>query len=314
MCNRISLLVESYLSYKHRLGFHLTQEALYLRSFAQYTEEINYNGSLSRTIVFQWCERGDSPSLVTKGRRYEPFVAFSAYAVAFDEESEQLPRCPYGNPHRRKRPHIYTPEETYLLMEQCSYLHAPDGLRALTVRTAIGLLWATGMRTSELIGLTPPDVDCTNDLIMIRSSKFNRDRIIPVLPVVSEHLSEYRSQIKEIVTASAFQSSFFLTTGGKPLNRSAFEYAFRIIRSVVDASDSEYGHARLYDFRHTFATRTIRNWLKNGVDANSRLFLLSTYMGHIHAEDTYWYLSATPELLDLSSGLYEKQFGGDGDG
>ena len=310
MCNRISSLVESYLSYKHRLGFQMTPEAIYLRSFAQYTEEIHYNGPLSRAIVFQWCERGDSPSLVTKGRRYEPFAAFSDYAVAFDEASEQLLRRPYGNPHRRKRPHIYTLEETCLLMEQSSHLHAPDGLRSLTVRTAIGLLWATGMRTSELIGLAPPDVDCANDLIIIRSSKFNRDRIIPVLPVVSEQLSQYRSQIKEIVTASAFQSSFFLTTGGKPLNRSAFEYAFRLIRSVIDASDSDYRYARLYDFRHTYATRTVRNWLKSSEDANAKLFLLSTYLGHVHIEDTYWYLSATPELLDLSSGLYEKQFGG----
>ena len=49
--------------------------------------------------------------------------------------------------------------------------------------------------------------------------------------------------------------------------------------------------------RHTFASRTILGWLEQDIDVNAKLYLLSTYMGHNHPEDTYWYLSATPELL-----------------
>ena len=83
------------------------------------------------------------------------------------------------------------------------------------------------------------------------------------------------------------------------------------IRDIIDVSDSGYPHARLYDFRHTFATRTIKNWFAQGMDVNAKLFLLSTYMGHIHPEDTYWYLSSTSELMDIASRKYENIFGGD---
>ena len=103
MNNRITALVSSYLDYKHRLGFQMTGEASYLNAFARYTEEIGYGGALTREIVFQWCERGDNPSLVTKGRRFEPLKALASYAAAFDTDTETLPRLPYGNPHKRIR-------------------------------------------------------------------------------------------------------------------------------------------------------------------------------------------------------------------
>jgi hypothetical protein len=50
--------------------------------------------------------------------------------------------------------------------------------------------------------------------------------------------------------------------------------------------------------------------MQDGQDVNKRLYTLTTYMGHCHPEDTYWYLSATPELMKLASSRYEKLFGG----
>lgn len=205
----------------------------------------------------------------------------------------------------------YTLDETCRLMEQCDHLYSPDGIRSLTMKTAIGLLWATGLRTSELVNLTISDVDFTNNLLNVCSSKFNKDRIVPLLPEVSDQLRSYRSQVESICNKVRLGNEFFITTGGKPFKRNAFEYAFQTIRDIIDVSDSGYPHARLYDFRHTFATRTIKNWLEQGMDVNAKLFLLSTYMGHIHPEDTYWYLSSTPELMDIASRKYEDIYGGD---
>lgn len=309
--NKITSLVESYLCYKHRLGFQMLSEALCLKAFAKYTEEIDYHGSLTREVVFRWCERGDSPSLVTKGRRFEPIKSFADYVNAFDPRSETLPKLPYGNPHKRVTPHIYTVEETLLLMDQCENLYSPDGIRSLTMKTAIGLLWATGLRTSELANLTIDDVDLSSNIIMVRKSKFNKDRIIPITEDVSHHLKDYRIQLSSMSSKAFCHKDFFLTTGGRKTNLRAFEYAFQKIRDVIDVSDSGYNHARLYDFRHSFATRTIKRWYEQGEDINSKLFLLSTYMGHAHPEDTYWYLSATPELMCLASEKYEAMYGGD---
>ena len=309
--NRITSLVESYLCYKRRLGFQMLTDALCLRAFARYTEETDYDDTLTREIVSRWCERGDNPPMVTKGRRFEPIKCFADYVNAFDPQSEVLPKLPYGNPHKRVAPHIYTLEETLLLMKCCENLYSPDGIRSLTMKTAIGLLWSTGLRPSELAKLSINDVDLSANLIMVRKSKFSKDRIIPITKDVSQRLKDYRLQIASICGIALYQKDFFLTTGGRTTNLRAFEYAFQKIRNVIDVNDSGYTHARLYDFRHTFATRTIKRWYEQGEDINSKLYLLSTYLGHIHPEDTYWYLSATPELMCLASEKYEALYGGD---
>ena len=310
MSNRITSLVKAYLDYKHHLGFQMTAESSFLNAFARYTRDIGYTGALTRRIVFEWCESGDNPSLVTKGRRFEPLKGLADYAAAFDPDSELLPHLPYGNPHKRIRPHIYTLDETCRLIDQCDHLYSPDGIRILTMKTAIGLLWATGLRTSELVNLNVQDVDLLEDLLNICSSKFNKDRIVPLPPDVADNLKSYRKQAEQLCGSARPAGKFFITTGGRALDRRAFEYAFQKIRDIIDVSDSGYSHARLYDFRHTFATRTLRNWLEQGADVNAKLFLLSTYMGHTHPEDTYWYLSSTPELMALASHRYETAYGG----
>lgn len=310
MANTISVIVKSYIDYKRNLGFQLVGESYYLRLFAKFTEDINYTGPITRDIVFKWCESGDNPSSVTKGRRFEPLKGLADYANAFDPASELLPKLPYGNPHKRKRPHIYTLEETCLLMEKSASLYSPDGIRALTMRTAIGLLWSTGLRTSELVNLKISDVDLDDGVILIQNSKFNKDRIIPLLQTVVEQLRLYRKDVETISKNTLMTDSFFVTTNGSPLKANALQYAFQKIRNCIEPENSEYKHVRLYDFRHTFATRTIKTWLEQQEDVNAKLFLLSTYMGHMHPEDTYWYLSSTPELMELSSHKYEDIYGG----
>lgn len=67
---------------------------------------------------------------------------------------------------------------------------------------------------------------------------------------------------------------------------------------------------RIHDLRHTFAVRTLLGWYRDDVDVQARLPLLSTYLGHVHPKDTYWYLSAAPELLTLASQRLERGLGG----
>jgi integrase len=58
---------------------------------------------------------------------------------------------------------------------------------------------------------------------------------------------------------------------------------------------------RLHDFRHRFAVNTLLRWYRRGVDVERHLPHLATYLGHAHVSDTYWYLTATPELLQLAA-------------
>lgn len=56
---------------------------------------------------------------------------------------------------------------------------------------------------------------------------------------------------------------------------------------------------RPHDLRHGFAVRTLLGWYRDGADVAARMPLLSTFLGHVDPANTYWYLSAAPELLAI---------------
>ena len=60
---------------------------------------------------------------------------------------------------------------------------------------------------------------------------------------------------------------------------------------------------RLRRLRHYYAVRTLLNWYRGDVDVDARLPELGTFLGHVHVSDTYWYISAVPELLQLAASL-----------
>ena len=73
-------------------------------------------------------------------------------------------------------------------------------------------------------------------------------------------------------------------------------------RACRRASIEPFGPHRLRpDLRHTFAVVTLRDWYHDGVDVRARLPLLSTMLGHVAPAATYWYLTATPDLLALAT-------------
>lgn len=311
-CNQITAQVEEYLQYMQGIGYSLEATSVTLRSFARFTRENNYDHPLTWKIVRSYCERGgaDVP-MKTKGRRFEAIAPFGHYASMFFPGSEQLPLLPYGRCHQRPRPHIYSDEEIVMLMEKSRTVYSPDGLRSLTLETVIGFMAVTGARTSEVVNLKLADVDFIDKLVLIRMGKNGKDRLLPLKDSVADTLRRYQKAIDEKISARRSpDSSFFVTTGGKPIGTRGIEYAFSRIRDCVDVSDSDYNVPILYHLRHTFACRTVRNWILDGQDVNKTLYTLTTYLGHCHPEDTYWYLSATPELMKLASSRYEEVFGG----
>lgn len=310
MNNSIPAFVDEYLEYKRSLGFKLTSEEDTLRSFAQYTISSNHNGTLTTEIVLEWAS-SNTDSDKTMGRRIEAIRPFSKYVRSFDENAEIIHSLIYKNVHDRPTPYIYSEEEATRLMDECRHLYSPDGIRAYSIETVIGLLWSTGLRPSEPVNLNIEDVDLDRNLLYIHGTKFSKERIVPIYKTVGARLSAYKQWIEHKLGTRHPSDPFFYTTGGRALTREAIRYAFSLIRSSIEATPTGYPQVRLYDFRHTFATNTIKKWIDQGIDANAKLHVLSTYLGHVKPEDTFWYLSATPELLQLTCSRYESLFGGD---
>lgn len=313
--NLISRQVEEYIAYKQALGYQIKIESQELRRFAAYTESIEHTGSLTVEIAFQWAAFKPEYSRWYMARRMETVRTFAKYICIFDPLTQLPPKGMFGQCHGRTIPYIFSTEEMGVLMEAAAQLHAPDGLRSTTIHTAIGLLWATGIRPNEACQLMEDDVDLTNGRLTIRETKFAKTRILPLHETTVSALQAYVKE-RDKLRKKEGSHHFFRMTGSSELKLRNFEYAWATIREQLLTGKTVWDRRppRLYDIRHSFACHTLLNWLKSGVDVNHKILYLSTYLGHVKVSDTYWYLTGTPELMQLASGHFERFFytnGGD---
>lgn len=90
----------------------------------------------------------------------------------------------------------------------------------------------------------------------------------------------------------------------QPAGEWTARYTFAKLSQHLGIRMSAKGHGRgprLHDMRHRFAARTLVQWYRTGLDVERELPKLATYLGHVHVHDTYWYLEAVPELLQLAT-------------
>ena len=96
--------------------------------------------------------------------------------------------------------------------------------------------------------------------------------------------------------------AFFVSATGRRMGREALNRTvMTLIREVGLEGRGARARPRPHDLRHTFAVHTLLDWYHAGEDIDQRMPLLSTYLGHVDPASTYWYLEATPELLELIS-------------
>jgi len=164
-------------------------------------------------------------------------------------------------------------------------------LRPHTWQTLIGLLACTGLRISEATHLRPSDVIWTDALLIIRESKYGKTRLVPLHPTALAPLWAYdRRRQKQFPLAQYF----FVSEQGNRLAPSTVDGTFSRLRKGIP---SHRRPPRLHDFRHTMASQVLQRWLASRQGAVNRVLILSRYLGHGHVEDTYWYLTALPQLL-----------------
>jgi integrase len=83
---------------------------------------------------------------------------------------------------------------------------------------------------------------------------------------------------------------------------------WRLSRKIGLRRPGDHTGPRVHDFRHRFAIRTLLGWYRDGIDVEQRLPTLSTYLGHTCVRDTYWYLSACPELMQEAARRLDRRW------
>jgi len=288
-----------YLQLRRSLGHELADVGRLLPSFVSY---LDAQGSSTVTIeaALGWAQQPATARVTSVGsRRMTAARGFARYLAGIDDGTQVPPLGLIPQPQRRRRPFIYPSADIDAVMDQIRCAIASP-LRVATYQTLIGLLAISGLRIGEAIKLDRSDIDWTTGVLLIRESKFGKSRLVPLHPSAMEVLAEH-ADLRDTLQPAPAEPSFFVSLTHKRLSYAVVCQAFRQLVDNAGVGAGAPSKPRLHDLRHTFTVRTMLEWYRSGQDVGAKLPALSTYLGHREPASTYWYLSATPELLALAA-------------
>jgi integrase/recombinase XerD len=302
--NTLNTHVDDYLRLRRALGFKLECEGRWLAELAAYVDAAGA-GTLTSELAIAWASQRASAGPNGWAKRLGVARKFATYLQTILPSTEVPPPGVFPARRHRPTPYLWSPQDIRGLLEGARTLRPP--LRGATHEAIFGLLAATGMRIGEAVGLQRDDADLGAGVITIRHAKFDRPRFVPLHATVTEALRRYTSERDRLCPRPA-STAFFVSSVGTRLNRSGVARTLRQITTTMGIR-TETVHPRLHDLRHSFAVRTLIEWQRSGVSVDEEIGVLSTYLGHVSPAGTYWYLSASPELMALAAERLDAPFG-----
>jgi integrase len=308
--SQIRQAVEEYLQLRRGLGFQLRGPGRLLHRFAAFAEQQKAT-HLTTALALRWAQQPADAKPATWAVRLQTVRRFAIWLGASDGRTEVPPAGLLRGRSERTRPYLYSDAEIANLVRAAGQIPSPAGLKGRTFATIFGLLAVTGMRISEALALDREDVDLPEGILRIRRSKFGKSRLVAVQESTRTILADYANARDRVVPRPA-SAGFFLCEGGNRVTVWASRYNFaKVSRQVglrAATKDWRHGHGpRLHDMRHRFAACTLLEWYRAGIEVEREIPKLATYLGHVHINETYWYLEAVPELLELATRRLESQ-------
>lgn len=302
---RIRQAVDDYLAVRRTLGYKLEDHGWLLADFASFLDAAGA-GTVTTSLALDWATLPADCLPSWHVARLRVVRGFARHLQALDPATEVPPAGLLAGRNRRAVPYLYSDAEVSALMAATVSLRPV--LHAATLKTLIGLLAATGMRLGEAIRLDRADLD-TDGALTIRDSKFAKSRRVPLHPSTLAALACY-GQLRDQHFPQPKTPSLLVSTAGTRLISQGVHYVFaRLVRQAGLAPRSPECRPRLHDFRHSLAVSTLLGWYRDDLDVQALLPVLSTFLGHSKPANTYWYLSAVPELLALAAERRETGLG-----
>jgi integrase/recombinase XerD len=296
-----------YLSVRRAMGYKLERAGKLLAQFVDYLDDVEV-ATVTVEHALAWSMLPAKGSNNWWAHRLSVVRGFATYLSTVDPATEVPPSDLLPERNKRATPYLYSDDEVAALLAATEMLATP--LRTATYRTLLGLLVVTGMRIGEGIRLDRGDLDVRAGLLVVRSTKFGKDRQIPLHPTTTDALTGYLSRRDRLFPQSD-TPAVFVSMAGTRLRYCNVSWTFlKLVDRAGLTPRSATCRPRIHDLRHSFAVNTVLDGYRTGADVQARLPLLSTYLGHVHPANTYWYLSAAPELLALAGRRLEDHLEG----
>jgi len=295
-----------YLALRRALGYRLARPEKLLGQFLDHLED---RGETTITVAaaLDWARQPGNGDSNWWAYRLSAVRGFARYLHGLDP-THQVP-APDLLPQRPQRanPYLYSDAEVAALIAATGSLRTP--LRQATFATLIGLLAVTGIRVGAAIGLNRGDVDLSAGLLQVRHGKFDKARELTLHPTTVDAVRRYQ-RLRDQHTPATEPALLVSTAGTRLLYCNVHQTFHRLVRAAGLNRRSASCRPRIHDLRHTFAVRAMLEAYAAGQDGQMLLNLLSTWLGHVHPGSTYWYLSASPELMAVAGQRLEAHLAG----
>jgi integrase/recombinase XerD len=300
--------LDDYLAMRRSLGYDLTFSGRVLRGFTTFAdrERINY---ITVDLFLRWKAAFGRANNDTWSARLGMVRVFARWLQGHDPRTEVPPAGLIPGKPRRARPYIYSDREIAAIVSRARGLGSRCDLRGRTCSILFGLIAVTGLRINEALRLDDGDIDLVSRVVTVKRGKNGRARFVPIAASTVRQLRRYRAESARLL--GTMGSAFFRNNEGRRLSAGAARYNFAIVSQAIGLREVRRSYKngrgpRIHDLRHTFAVRTIIGWYRKGLDPDREMIKLSSYLGHLTPDDTYWYIEAVPELMHLAAERAER--------
>lgn len=295
--------VDKYLALRRGLGCRLVSQGKLLLDFGRFLDRIGHRGPITAEVALRWAKAPRSKNPDQTARRLGAIRGLLRYCASFDPATEVPPTQRLGRGTRRKPPHIYSQTEVEALLHASRRLRPRGGLRPHTYETLFSLLLSTGLRISEALRLEDQDVDLKAGVLTVRDGKLGKSRLLPLHATALPPLRRYMAHRDSVAPTP---TSFFRTDRCASLSYVAVQKTFaNLCKRLGWTAAGRSRHPRIHDMRHTFSVCCLVNWYRESIAVDRKIAHLATYLGHVEVRDSYWYLTAIPELLTLAAERFE---------
>lgn len=300
-----------YIALRRAVGYQARPSERLLLDFVAFVESRGLADSVTAQATVDWACGPDLDSHCNRAARLGVARGFLAYVRAAEPRTE-VPAVGLFRRSTRPVPHIFSDEEIAAVLRAARALGPTGSLRSHTYATLVGLLASCGLRISEATHLRLDDVrfGATPPHLLIAGSKFHKSRLVVLHPTVATGMRAYASERRRL-GYDRDSDMFFVSETFGPLRAASARRTFAEIARRAGVRPLNGRGAHLHDLRHTFAVRRMLLWYRDGVDVHARLPELSVYLGHVRPADTYWYLTAAPQLLDSAASRFATFAGGE---
>jgi integrase/recombinase XerD len=295
------------LSLRQALGFQMQAEQVLLPEFVAFVKIQEHTGPIRAQVALKWaCQESMHRGPGGAARRLSIARGFLFYLQALVPGTE-VPAPGLLPSPRRPKPFVFTSTQLTALLEGAQLSRPRRSLRPHTLSYLLGLLTSTGLRVGEAIRLQIDQVQLELDPppLHILETKFHTSRIVPLHPSTAERLRRYREQ-RVRLHYDALSDAFFMSEQGQHLHyRALHDWFTRLCQRLAIKPIDGQRPPCLSSFRRTFAVIRMQRWYEQGLDVQALLPHLSVYLGHVHPQESYWYLTSVPQLLSTAAKRFE---------